>query len=289
MEEPSNRFLTQPFTFKGVADFARASLTRLFCFQVALAVFAAGAVTCFLEVAWVPVIQMVIDRLPRSGMIRSGKLEWQRTEPIRTVGSTFLWISVDPADSMELGEGADLQLEFGRTELRLRSLFGYWVVPYPKDYVVAFNHTELEPWWGAWHLPLSIAAATTITAALLLVWVFLALAYLWPVRLIAFYADRRLSWAGAWRMAAAALLPGAVFFSLAILGYTFHRINLVQLLLAAALHILIGWAYVLASPFQLPREGNAPQNKSGSRNPFGTGKAKGPGKNPFSDSSAKEE
>jgi hypothetical protein len=69
-------------------------------------------------------------------------------------------------------------------------------------------------------------------------------------------------------MAAASLLPGALFLTLAIVAYTLHHINLVQLLLAAVLHVMIGWAYVLASPFCLPKQPLA--GSSPAKNPFGT-------------------
>jgi hypothetical protein len=254
MDERPNRPLTLPFTFQGVAQFARASFSRLVTFQLGVALIAAGGAAAFFELAWAPVVQRVLAKLPDTGTIQDGTLRWPRPEPVRALGSSFLWISVDPTDSLEPSEGADLQLEFGRTELRLRSLLGYWSVPYPKGYEIAFNRPDLEPKWGAWHLPLLVAASTGVTLGLLIIWSALALAYLWPVRLIAFYADRTLSWPGAWRLAAATLLPGALFFELAIFGYLFHHINLVQLLFAGVLHLMIGWVFVLACPFCLPRE-----------------------------------
>ena len=280
MEEQSTSFLTQPFTFGGVAAFARASFGRLALFQIAVALFAAGVVAIFFEFAWVPVLKRAIEALPRTGDIQNRTLNWGQASPLRSAGSSFLWISVDPADSLEPGEGADVQLEFRKAELRIRSLLGYCSVPYPDGWVIALNRAELEPWWGAWHPGITLGLGVSVFLGLFLIWTAIALAYLWPVRLIGFYADRKLSLGGAWRMAAASLLPGATFLTLAILAYTVHRINLVQLLLALVLHVMIGWAYVLAAPFCLPRQ-SAPGGGPPAKNPFGppTGKPN----NPFAD------
>ncbi len=73
---------------------------------------------------------------------------------------------------------------------------------------------------------------------------------------------------GPWRLGAACLLPGALFFLAAIVAYTFHRINLVQLLGATVLHFMIGWVYLLFAPFSLPQEPTAGAGKVRAVNPF---------------------
>lgn len=269
----------QPFTFSGVASFAHAPLHRCFLIQGCVALLAGMTAACFFEMAWVPVIRQTIAALPSSGRIQDGQLRWPAPGPVRT-GTTFLWISIDPNDALDQGEGADLQLDFQRSDLRIRSLLGYVAVPYPQGLLIAMNRTEVEPWWGAWRpaFPVGIAVGTVI--GLFVTWTLLALAYAWPVRIISFYADRQLSWAGAWRLSAGCLLPGALFLTLAIAAYTLQQINLVQLLAATALHFMLGWVYVLCAPFCLPRADAKVSQRSG--NPFKSSQGR-KRRNPFAD------
>src|SRR5512140_2144545 len=107
-EQPASAWV-QPFTFAGAAAFGRASLGRVLAFQLAVALLAAAALISFFELSWVPVVRRTIHALPASGEIERGLLNWHPAAPVRTAGTSFLWISVDPTDSLEAGEGADLQ------------------------------------------------------------------------------------------------------------------------------------------------------------------------------------
>ncbi|MHC1766983.1 MAG: hypothetical protein AB9869_22215 [Verrucomicrobiia bacterium] len=280
MEDETKQAWALPFTFGGVAAFAQARGSLLTAWQLGVALVAAVIIAAFFELAWVPVLERTIALLPPTGAIQNGELAWPQRAPVRVKGSTFLGIDVDPANSMETGEGADVQVEVRRTELRIRSLFGHVKVPYLSGYRIALNRAELEPWWGAWHPAVLAGIGGTVVVGLLTVWAVLGFLYAWPVRLIAFYANRRLSWSGAWRIGAACLLPGALFLSLAILAYTLHRINLVQLIAATLLHIMIGWVYVLFAPFALP-DASVRKTKPQSPNPFGTTRTSD--RNPFSE------
>lgn len=281
MEELPNNSWAQPLTFAGIAKIAEKRSGVLFGYQIIVAIMAAAVVVTFFGLAWEPVFKRAIASLPDSGAIQNGELNWSGVVPVRTTGSSLLWLSINPADAAESGEGADLQVEAGRTELRLRSLFGYLAIPYQKGYRIAMNRTELEPWWGAWRPALIAGMGGAVVVGLFVTWGILGFAYAWPARFIAFYADRKLSCMGAWRLGAACLLPGALFFLAAIVAYTFHRINLVQLLGATVLHFMIGWVYLLFSPFSLPQEPTAGAGKVRAVNPFGTTVVKDP--NPFSD------
>lgn len=280
-EESKNKAWAQPLTFGGVAQCGLARAGVLAGYQLTAAALAAAAICVFFELAWVPVLERAIASLPRTGAIENGRLVWTERTPVRTTGSSFLWIGVDPAGVAEAGEGADLQIEAGQTALRIRSIFGYLSVPYLKGYRIALNRTELEPWWGAWHPAVVGGLAGTVVIGLFVAWAVLAFVYAWPVWLIAFYADRRLSWAGAWKIGAACLIPGALFLSLAVVGYTLHRMNLVQLLAAALLHFMIGWVYVLFAPFGLPERRSDSVNKQHKGNPFGSPSVQS--SNPFSE------
>jgi len=276
--EPESRW-PQAFTFGGIAQFGRARVGQLWIWQLVVALLAALSLVAFVELDWVPVVNRTIAALPESGAIQDGKLVWPPAGPVRTAGSPFLWVSIDPTDSLEAGEGADLQLEFGPTELRARSLFGFLHIAYPEDLVVPLNRTELEPAWGAWHPAFAVGLGAAVVLGLMLAWWCLGLIYAWPIRLIAFYADRQLTWAGSWRVGAACLLPGALFFVAAMVAYTFNQINLLQFLGATALHLMIGWLYVLFAPFALTSRMAAKPNGSRRGNPFGGSPRKA--SNPF--------
>ncbi len=100
----------------------------------------------------------------------------------------------------------------------------------------------------------------------MLIWALLATLYSVPAWLIGFFANRELSLRGSWRLAGAALMPGAIFFTMAILMYGFVALDLVQLAAAAMAHIIIGWVYVLTSSLSCPRQRGIAAEK---KNPFG--------------------
>jgi hypothetical protein len=205
----------------------------------------------------VPAINRTIIALPSRGFIRNEELTQIPALPVHEAGTGFLAITIDAGNTGAPGDEADLQIRFQRDELRFRSLFGDLAVPYPEGLDIPFNRSDTEPWWGAWHPATTAGVGGAVFLGLLLVWACLAAVYAWPVRFIAFCADRDLSWVGAWRLGCAAVLPGALFLTLAIVAYTFRQLNLVQLLAAFALHFVIGWIYVLGAPFCVPRVAEA--------------------------------
>jgi hypothetical protein len=263
MQQEDNTPLPLPLTFGGVAAFGCAGRGRLLVWQAAVALLAALALGCFFEWAWVPAIERLIQALPDRGAIRNGVLAWSAPAPVQVSSGSFLAIAVDPNEALEPSEGQDLQVTFGKVGVRFRSWFGYTELPYPTGFLVALNRPELEAWWGAWHPAITAGLAGGTFLGLFGIWGALAFLYAWPVKLIGFYADREMSLLGAWRLSAAALLPGALFFTLAIVAYTFQQLHLLQLLSAAVLHLVIGWIYLLVSPFFVP----APVRKD-RRNPF---------------------
>ncbi|MCF7765489.1 MAG: hypothetical protein K9N62_17610 [Verrucomicrobia bacterium] len=266
-EDKPNRLPWQPLTFKGIARLGRAPLGRLMAVQCVVAAIVAASVLTTVLVSWKPVITETLLRLPDQGGIRDGTLAWFGPEPVRLANNSFLSVVVELIPNGSLGLSADLQLEFGRRELRSRSILGYLAVPYPVDWVIPANRKQLEPWWGAWNWPVMGGLALGVFFGLQVLWWLLAVVYAWPVRLIAFYSDRQISLPQSFKLAAASLLPGALLFSACLVAYAFQRINLIELLLAHVLHLVIGWLYVVVAPFRLPRLGAAPSN-SKSENPF---------------------
>ena len=118
---------------------------------------------------------------------------------------------------------------------------------------MAFNRTELGPWWGAWAPAILAMVAGLVVAGLMVSWACLATVYFLPAWLVGFFANRDLSLRGSWRLAGAALMPGALFMCAAIFLYGWGALDLVRLAVAAAVHWVMGWVYLFASPFCLPR------------------------------------
>ncbi len=270
MEAPAEKKACawQPLTPKGVAAFAEAPLVRLLLLQLVVALVAAACLLWFLSARWFPVLSSAINHLPDHGRIRSGQLDWTG-EPIQTLGENpFLAVTVDLNQSGGVRSPAHLQIQLSRFDVGVFSLFGYWSEEYPRGWTVPVNRTELQPWWGAWSPALLAVAGAAVVLGLLSAWALLASLYFFPVWLIGFFRDRRLSLAGSWRLAGAALMPGALFMSAALLTYGRGVLDLVQLMVALAGHFIVGWFYLVASPLCLPPCARPAAPRS---NPFGAG------------------
>jgi hypothetical protein len=272
----------EPLTPRGVAAFAGAPLWRLLLVQMIVALLAAGSVVWFLESAWLPVIRAAIHHLPEDGSIHDEKLDWHGENSVLLAGNHFLGFGVDLHHSGQLGHEAQLQFEFGQENSRVFSALGYEVIDYPPGWRMAFNRTELEPWWGA-REPWLVAAAAVFTAISLLVsWTLLATLYCIPVKLITLFENRDLRWGQSWRLAGAAMMPGALFLTFGIVAFSFGLMDLMQLGTLFILHFIIGWIYLFVSPLFLPRVGESAVPKT---NPFtdktAVKSSSTKGKNPF--------
>ena len=247
----------QPLTFGGVASFAHAPPKRLLVVELAVASLVAASVVWCLSQTWFADARLAITRLPEQAAIRQGQLEWPAGEPVRLAESKFLSILVDPDNQSDVNLTSDLQVELCRGEWKIRSLFGYVPLRYPSGWSISLSRAAVQPWWGAWQWVILAGIGVAVIAGLLLQWAALAVIYLAPVRLMVFFLDREVTRAGCWRLASAALMPGAVVMSGAILLYGMQRLPLVGLLLALALHLLVGWVYLLIAPFKLPKKSAA--------------------------------
>ena len=238
-------FAWQPLTPRGVAAFAGARLGRLLLIQFAVACLCASAIVWFMARGWFPSIKAAIDRLPPEGSIQSGLLNWKGDSPVLLAENRFLALVVDTGHQGRLRSPAHLQVEFGRADLWLYSLFGRLQVPYPHDYVIAFNLEELRPWWGAWSPPILAGAGLAVVVGLLASWALLASLYCVPGWLLALYCDRSLTLRGSWRLSGAALMPGALVLWGAIVFYALGGLDVVHVIGAWTLHLLLGWIYVV--------------------------------------------
>ncbi len=268
MDEPADKPLIawQPLTWRGVAAFAPAGVARLLLVQSIMALLAAGTVVWFVQSAWSPVVGAAIQRLPAQGALHGGTLDWPGQSPARLAENNFLALVVDLDHTGVIRSPAHLQVEFGRNDFEVISFGGWLRAPYPRGWQAAFNRTGLEPWWGAWRPAILALIALGVGAGLMLSWTFLGTVYCLPVWLAGSMANRELSLGGSWRLCGAALMPGALLVTLAILVYGLGALDLIGLVVVWASHILLGWIYVLAGALSLPRHRPAPA--ASQSNPF---------------------
>jgi len=243
----------QPLTPRGVAAFARAPLRRLLLVQFLFALLAAIAVVWFLRTAWFPTVRQAIENLPAQGEIKSGKLKWPADSPQLLADGHFVAFDVDTNHSGLLRSPAQVQVELGQDDIFFYSLAGYREWPYPAEWNFGFNRAALQPWWGAWEPPIQwLAFAGTLGWCLVSWWV-LATIYFLPVWLSGYFANRDLTLRQSWKLAGAALMPGALVMILGIVFYGFAVLDLVQLAAAVVAHFLAGWVYLVWSVCLSPK------------------------------------
>jgi hypothetical protein len=251
-------FAWEPLTTRGVAAFAHARLSRLLLVQFVVAALAATAFVWFLSADCFPTVRGAIRNLPAAGAIRSGRLDWASHTPQLLAEGRFLAFIVDPDHGGQIHSPADVQIEFGRETIRIFSLLGYLEWNYPSDWIIAFNRTELEPLWGAWEPEWLAITVLAVVAGLMLLWAALATAYFLPAWLIGFFTNRNLNLRASWKLAGAALLPGALLLTAAVVLYGFGALDLVQFCFLYGAHFALGWIYLFLSQLFLPRLETAP-------------------------------
>lgn len=263
-----------PWTFKGVAGFAQRPLKRLLVMEFIVAGIVAACAMVFVSLAWLPALDQAVRKLPTGGMITQSRLHWTGMLPQQLTQSRFLGIVVVQRGHLEVGQTADVQIELGPARWKVRSLLGYQDFAYPAGWQIALNRQEVEPWWGA-RRPFAVALVGVGTWLLMpLLWAFIAALYVPAVWLLAWFGNRDLSlWSG-WKLASAALMPGALLMSVVLLLYAFQRLPLAVVLGAMGVHLALGWVYLLVAPFRLPKESKKRNDFSEDpppkkRNPFG--------------------
>ena len=240
-------------TFGGVARFAVASRWRLLGVELFFALLVAAVSVWFVQQAWVPVVDGVIGRMPTTGEIRGGQLVWPSGVLLQEEGP-FMRIDVRPGGFTEMGvvESADLVLAFGSSDLQLGSSlgFGLLTLPYPTGWIVSFNKSELEPWWGARSHMVLVGFGLGIILMLLCAWSALGWLYTFPVKV---FSVNQVSWAGAKKIAIASQMPGALVMSAGIVIYGLKQIDLVALLVVWCGHLVLPWVYMMFSPILAPK------------------------------------
>jgi hypothetical protein len=257
----------QPLTPRGVAAFARAPLRRLLVVQFIFALLAAGALVWFLRTAWFPTVRQAIENLPAQGEVKSGKLAWSGDAPQLLAEGRFLAFVVDTNHSGTLKSPAQIQIEFGRDDIFFYSLAGYRELPYQSDWNFGFNRAALQPWWGAWEPPIQWLAFAGMLLWCLASWWGLATIYFLPVWFAGFFANRDLNFRRSWKLAGAALMPGALVMIAGIFLYGFGVLDLVQLAAVMAAHLLVSWVYLAWGVCVSPK---LAANALPAKNPFAT-------------------
>ena len=260
----SSRVAWEPLTPRGVAAFAHARFGRLMLVQFVVAALTALTLNWFLSEDCLPIIRAAIEALPDKGQIQSGQLDWHGDSPQLLAEGNFLALNVDLEHSGQYRSPADVQIEFGKTSVRVLSLFGYVDLSYPPDEAFYFDRPDLQPIWGAWEPDILAITIAAVAGGLMLIWALLATLYFVPVWLACYFTDRALNLRQSWRLAGAALLPGALLFMVALAFYTLGVLDLIELTIAFAAHLVLAWVYLGVSFWFLPRVAPAEQ-----KNPFG--------------------
>ena len=256
-------FAWEPVTPRGVAAFARASFERLLVVQAIVALIATASIVWFLSDGVFPVISDAIRQLPEQGEIRAGKLNWRADSPQLLAEGNLIAISVDLEHRGAPRSPADFQLEFGQASLRVLSLMGEFEWNYPPGFIIAANQRDARPAWGAWSPDILALVAIGTFFGLLCLWALLATIYSLPVWIIGCFYNRDLDFFASWKLAGAALLPGALIISGALVFYGLGACDLVQFCFAFAVHLVIGWIYLFLGPMFLNRA-----QPAGKENPF---------------------
>lgn len=260
----------QPFTGAGLAAFADAQAGRVLGFQCVAAAGIGILLVISLRLAWFPVIERALPNLPESAPLLAGRLHWPDPAPVRLAENSWLGWVVEPTAVPvpdALGQTADIQLQLRPTSLRVRGIFGHLEQPYPVAWRADLGRIPAMATWNAWRRPVMILVGLGSAGALLLSWWTLATVYLPFVWLISRLAGHPISAFGSWRMASAALLVGATVGTIGIAAYATGAVRLPGLLVSQALHLPVGWIWLLWGILSRPA-GTGPVRRSPAKNPF---------------------
>jgi hypothetical protein len=238
----------------------------LFLAQAAVALLFAGCAIWFLGHRYAPVITEEIQKMPQAARLARGKLAG--IPGVQVSETKFLSITITADANAELDRSADLQIALRGDHVEISSIlssaFGSVEIDYAKESALDLSRAHLEPWWGAWRPVVLVGVGLAVAVWLMAVWAVLAWIYAPGAKLAAWFFDRQLSWAGAWRLAGAALLPGAALVAAGLVLYGGQMVDVFGLGYFGAVHFLVGWVYLVAAPLFAPRLSSARTN----RNPF---------------------
>jgi hypothetical protein len=232
---------------------------------MAAAILVAASVVWFLHRAYCPVILEAIQKMPETAHFADSHL--MGVPDTLIAESRFLAIVVTTHPDADIGQEADLQIQFRSNDFCAGSV--YWPdwgldFRYQPGRTLNLARSNLEPGWSAWQPVVLTLTGVALVLCLLLLWSALAVVYMAPAKLIAWFADRYLPWRGAWRLASAALLPGALVMTGTVYLYAWSIIDLAGLSFFTAVHLIIGWVYLIGASCKVTRLFPTAAN----RNPF---------------------
>jgi hypothetical protein len=137
----------------------------------------------------------------------------------------------------------------------------------------------MDPWWNAWRPAILGYLAGGTVLFLLGSWIFMGVLNGIFVFILARMANRAVSLWGAWKVAVAALMPGALFVSFALILYSLGSLNLPELIAAFALHFFVGWIFAFLAVIWLPKPADNPFEPETSAEAFEKNEEEPP--NPF--------
>jgi hypothetical protein len=241
----------QPLTFGGVARYAHDWIGRLFVTGVLVSIVATVAIIVTARRSVIPVIDQAVTQLPPGAEIRGGR--FTAPKPMRLAENSFLSIRFDPLGETSARSTSDFEMIFGPNQLRARSIFGVAPFQYPLHWTINLNRAELEPWWGAWRITAYGYLSAGTILFLFASWITLAIPYAIIARIAALIFKRRVSLWGSWKLSVAALMPGAILFSVGIFLYGWSQIRLADLVGIWIAHFVVGWIFLAGAIFSLPR------------------------------------
>lgn len=267
----------QPFTFGGVARFARAKLGRLLLLAFAFGIISGVVVSWLAARAIAPVVDEAIANLPETGAIESGSLHWPERSGRLLAANAFVSVDVGLDQLPIEGAPVDFALQLRTNELLIKSLLGTGTWAYPARLELELNRTALLPAWGAWRGPILAGLIPGTAIGLMVTWAALAMLYAFVPLFIAKSFGRDLGFLGAWKLAVAAQFPGSLLMAFALALYSTGQISLVFVVAMLLAHFVPTLAYLLISPFLVPKS----EERDVEENPFETEKKRKRKNNPF--------
>ena len=179
--------------------------------------------------------------------------------PSLVVEDNILSLALALSDREPVGQTADLRVAFFPDHLRFCGLVGCSILDYP-GLTFVWNRSEDLPWWQAWRPFLGLGLSVLLAAALFLFWTLLGWLHGWLVLGTSYFLHRNLTRGAAWRLGVTALLPGGLLLAVVLILYTVGALDLVQLAVGMAAHLVLAWVYLVLAPFFLERQANRAAN-----------------------------
>lgn len=258
----------QPLTPSGVAAYAKSPLRRVVILQFISAAAIALVAGWFCSSSILPTIRQALDNLSEEGRIRLGELKLiqppaSRTHPL--AANHWLALDVEATSNPSRNPARALEILAAGNGIYLLSSLGSTRIPYPVHWDIPLNRIELLATWQAWEPLLYASLLLAVFSGMLASWWILATFLCLLPRILAYFSDRDLTLAGAWKLSAAALIPGALLMTVGWIALEVDSIDLVKLALLFVVHLLVSPVYALLATCHLTA---ASALRSPSPNPF---------------------